>query len=73
MPGAVYEVRVKGSVPAPIDDLFDGASVRTESVVRAVLADQAALHGLLEWIDEHGFELLDVRRAAGPSPPDGSP
>jgi hypothetical protein len=37
------------------------------------LADQAALHGLLEWIDEHGFELLDVRRAAGPSPPDGSP
>lgn len=63
MPGAVYEVRVRGSVSAPIDDLFDGATVTTESVVRAVLADQAALHGLLAWIDAHGFELIDVRRA----------
>ena len=44
MPGAVYEVRVKGSLAAPVDDLFDGASVRTESVVRAELASQFAIH-----------------------------
>jgi hypothetical protein len=61
MPGTVYEVRVKGDVRPPIEELFDGASVTTESVVRAPLPDQAALYGLLAWIDHLGLELIDVR------------
>jgi hypothetical protein len=71
MADTVYEVRVRGDVRDQLEELFEGASVSTESVVRAVLPDQAALHGLLEWIDRHGFELLDVRepqrRGRGPT------
>jgi hypothetical protein len=63
MAGTVYEFRVKGDVPDQLDELFDGASVTTETVVRAVIPDQAALHGLIEWIDGLGFELIDVRSA----------
>jgi hypothetical protein len=63
MPGTVYEVRVKGDVCERVEELFNGASVTTESVVRAALPDQAALHGLLAWIDHLGLELIDVRQS----------
>jgi hypothetical protein len=66
MPGTVYEVRVEGDVSQRVEELFDGASVTTESVVRAPVPDQAALHGLLAWIDHLGLDLIDVRPSTRP-------
>ena len=66
MPGTVYEVRVQGDVSQRVEELFDGASVTTESVVRAPVPDQAALHGLLAWIDHLGLDLIDVRPSTRP-------
>jgi hypothetical protein len=75
MAGTLYEVRVKGDVSDRVHELFDGASVTTESVVRAVLPDQAALYGLIEWINALGLELLDVRspRSETAGRPPGGP
>jgi hypothetical protein len=63
MAGTLYEVRVRGDVAGRIDEYVEGADVTTESVVRAVLPDQAALHGLLAWMESVGLELVDVRPA----------
>ena len=64
MAGTLYEVRVRGDVAGRIEEYVEGADVTTESVVRAVLPDQAALHGLLAWMQSLGLELVDVRPAA---------
>ena len=63
MVGTLYELRVKGDVTGRIEEFVDGADVTTESVVRAYLPDQAALHGLLAWMESLGLELVDVRPA----------
>ena len=61
MSGMVYEVRVKGDVSERVAGVVRGAHVTTQSIVRAAVPDQAALHGLLARIDSLGLELLDVR------------
>ena len=66
---ARYEVRVRGHL---VDRLraafeeFEVAEVPVETVLSGVLADQAALHGLLERIQSLGLELVEVRRLAEP-------
>lgn len=63
MSGIVYEVRVQGDVTDRLPEILTDAPVRVQSVVRAAVPDQAALHGLLAWIDTLGLELLGVRPA----------
>lgn len=71
MVGTLYELRVKGDVTGRIEEFVDGAEVTTESVVRAYLPDQAALHGLLAWMESLGLELVDVRPATPNASGDG--
>jgi hypothetical protein len=61
-----YEITVHGRVGPSLIEAFDGLDVSvtsTETVLRGEIADQAALHGVLELIESLGLELLDVRRA----------
>jgi hypothetical protein len=60
-----YEIRIRGRVrPALLED-FDGLErsvERVETVLHGPVADQAALHGLLQRIESLGLELVEVRR-----------
>jgi hypothetical protein len=67
MSGFVYELRVQGDVSDRLPETLTHARVRVQSVVRAGVPDQAALHGLLAWIDTLGVELVDVRPARSPA------
>jgi hypothetical protein len=62
----VYQVRVKGSLDREWSDWFDGFTVTPqasgETLLTGVVADQAALHGLLNKIRDLGLPLLSVKR-----------
>jgi len=62
---ASYEIRIKGRVGDPVLETFENldASVRpAETVLRGVIEDQAALHGLLDRIQSLGLELIEIRQ-----------
>ena len=70
MPAPVhYEVRVLGRVGPAACHAFADFAVQAEpaATVLSGTLDQAALHGLIARIREHGLELVDVRRT-GPKP-----
>jgi hypothetical protein len=71
---ASYEIRIKGKVGDPLLASFGGldASIRpAETVLRGVVQDQAALHGLLDRIQSLGLELIEIRQVgdASEAPP----
>jgi hypothetical protein len=59
-----YEVRLKGHLDTRWAAWFDGLSLSLESdgttVIHAPLADQAALHGLLQKVRDTGLPLVSV-------------
>lgn len=60
-----YEITVNGRVGPALVEAFDGLTVSvepTDTVISGEIADQAALHGVLELIESLGLELIDVRR-----------
>ena len=60
-----YEITVHGRVGPALSEAFDGLTVSvepTDTVISGQIADQAALHGVLERIESLGLELIDVRR-----------
>jgi hypothetical protein len=62
-----YEITVRGRLGATLLAAFDGVTATSSAdgtVLRGVIADQAALYGVLGQIEALGLELLDVRRAA---------
>ena len=62
---ARYEIRVAGVLDGRWAAWFDGLEVSgqgTETVIRGLLADQAALHGLLTKVRDLGLCLISVRR-----------
>jgi hypothetical protein len=63
--GAKYRIRVRGRIDdariARIEEFTDRVAV-SETVLCGHLDDQAQLHGLLERLQDMGFELLAVRR-----------
>jgi hypothetical protein len=63
--GAQYRIRVRGRFDdermARMEEFSDKVVV-AESVLSSNLDDQAELHGLLERLQDMGFELLAVRR-----------
>lgn len=62
---ASYEVRVEGLLGSDWSTWFDGLDVTTEggqSVLFGELADEAALHGVLERVRDLGLQLISVRR-----------
>ncbi len=58
------EIRVRGPVRIEVADRLGlQASVApVATVLRGVVADRPALHGVLERLLEHGIELIEVRR-----------
>jgi hypothetical protein len=63
--GARYHIRVRGRFDdermARMEEFSDKVVV-SETVLCGNLGDQAELHGLLERLQDMGFELLAVRR-----------
>ena len=59
-----YEIRLQGRLDARWAAWFDAATLTTESdgttVLRAQVADQAALHGLLQKVRDMGLPLISV-------------
>ena len=65
MPGAGYEITVKGRLSDTVADAFGDfeASVRpAETTLRGEVGDQAELQALLERIQALGLELIEVKR-----------
>jgi hypothetical protein len=59
-----YEIRIQGRLDARWSTWFDDLSLTNESdgttVLRGPVADQAALHGLLQKVRDLGLPLLTV-------------
>ncbi len=62
---AHYEIHVEGILDSRWAAWFGGLQVKsagTQTVISGLLADQAALHGLLDKIRDLGLCLISVRR-----------
>lgn len=59
-----YEIRVKGRLASRWAEWFDGMTLTPgedgTSLISGVVADQAALHGLLRKLNDLGVPLLSV-------------
>ena len=66
-----YEIRLTGHLDAHWAAWFDGLTVRQDSegttVISGPIADQAALHGVLQRVRDLGLPLVSVIRL-GPQP-----
>jgi hypothetical protein len=60
-----YQIRVRGRLGLTIRSAFPALEARAEdgdTVLTGVLADQAALYGVLAEAEALGLELIEVRR-----------
>ena len=68
-----YEIRLQGRLHERWAAWFDGLSVRQAddgtTVISGSIADQAALHGLLQRVRDLGLPLISVERVDS-APPD---
>jgi hypothetical protein len=68
-----YEVRVKGRLDTRWAAWFDGLTLTYGSegitIIQGPVADQAALHGLLQKIRDLGLPLISVNHVASGDPP----
>ena len=66
-----YEIHLRGDLPPGLLEDFDGATLVEaggETVLLTLDMDQASLHRLVTRLRDLGIELLELRRAAVPSP-----
>lgn len=59
-----YEIQVKGYLDARWNELFDGMSIAWQdnvTTISGVVADQAALHGLLARVRDYGLVLISIK------------
>lgn len=72
-----YEIVVKGGVDPIWKDWFDGFALEArpdnETRLCGPVADQAALHGLLNKVRDLGLPLVSVRRLEAGNPPRAGP
>jgi hypothetical protein len=65
----LYSIRVKGCLGQEWSDWFDGfvfeSPAENETILTGLVADQAALHGVLSKLRDLGLPLLLVERDAG--------
>lgn len=67
----VYQIRVRGQLGETMRSAFPALRARAEdgdTVLTGVLADQAALYGVLAEAEALGLELIEVRRLAPGEP-----
>jgi hypothetical protein len=61
---AVYQIRIKGQLGAQWGAWFDGMTITQtangETLITGLVADQAALYGLLRKVRDAGMPLLSV-------------
>ena len=63
--GARYQIRVRGRLGETIRSAFPALRARVDggdTLLTGVLADQAALYGVLAEAEALGLELIEVRR-----------
>jgi len=68
-----YQIRVRGRLGQTIRSAFPALQVRAEdgdTVLTGVLADQAALYGVLAEAEALGLELIELRRLPPREPQD---
>ena len=61
-----YEIQVKGYLDARWNELFDGMNIAWKdnvTTISGMVADQAALHGLLARVRDYGLVLLSIKSA----------
>ena len=61
----LYRISIRGHLGATMQRAFPALAAEFDdgdTVLQGVLADQAALHGVLSQIEALGLELLEVRR-----------
>jgi len=64
-----YEIRIAGPIGdelAPYVENMTSVVHPTETVLHGDIADQAALHGLLERLHSLGLELIELRSISDP-------
>jgi hypothetical protein len=62
---ARYEIRVRGHLGATVLRAFPALHAEAQgrdTLLRGDVADQSALHGVLDLVEALGLELLEVRR-----------
>jgi hypothetical protein len=71
-PPGLYEIRLKGHLDSRWVTWFDGLSLTNESdgttVIYGFVADQAALHGLLQKVRDVGLPLVSVTQVEPDQP-----
>lgn len=78
-PPVTYEIRVKGRLGPRWRAWFDGLTLTDEddgtTVIRGTIADQAALHGLLQKLRDVGIPLVSLTElpSGSPTAPDAPP
>jgi len=69
----VYQIRLKGHLGLQWADWFGGLTITLEeggdTLLTGLVADQAALHGLLKKVRDLGMPLLSVNSAPAPVEP----
>jgi hypothetical protein len=67
-----YEIRLKGRLESRWAAWFDGLSLTNESdgttIIHGPVADQAALHGLLQKVRDLGLALVSVTQVESDQP-----
>ena len=59
-----YEIQVKGYLDARWNELFDGMTIAWKNnitTISGMVADQAALHGLLARVRDYGLVLISIK------------
>jgi hypothetical protein len=68
-----YEIRVRGHLDTRWAAWFDGLTLTRDSdgttIIDGLVADQAALHGLLQKVRDLGLPLISVNHVAPGHPP----
>ena len=62
-----YEIQVKGYLDARWNELFEGMNIAWQdniTTISGMVADQAALHGLLARVRDYGLVLISIKSAA---------
>jgi hypothetical protein len=65
-----YEIRVRGRVTPALLARFEGLDATVEpveTVLHGPVADQAALHGIVDLVGALGLELVEIRKLHGGS------
>jgi hypothetical protein len=59
-----YEIQVKGYLDGRWNELFDGMTIAWHdnvTTISGMVADQAALHGLLARVRDYGLVLISIK------------